>query len=910
MVFTILLVLVFNPLHAAPVAVHAQSSPRERAQALLDGLTPEERVGQLFLITFQGNDVTPESQIYDLIVNHHIGGVFLQWNNDNIVYPQTLQELLDLTRRLQATEWSASQSMQVEPVSDFEFQPAFIPMLIGISQDGDGYPYDQILNGVTPLPSQMAIGATWRPDLSKAAGSILGKELSSLGVNLLLGPSLDVLETPRLRGADDLGVRTFGGDPYWVSEMGRAYIEGIREGSNSRIAIVGKHFPGHGSADRLPEEEVATVRKTLDSLKSIELVPFYSVTGNALSTSQTIDALLASHIRYQGFQGNIRETTNPVSLDPQAFSELLRQLPLASWRERGGVMISDNLGSQAFRRYKEPSRLVARDAFMTGNDILFLGTDFVAPGDPDAYTTVVKTLSFFAQKYREDPLFEQRVNESALRVLTLKYRLYDNIFTLNQVQSPLEGLADIGRGEQISFEISQSAATLLHPSLTDLAETLPEPPGLNDRVVFITDARTARQCSFCPDQTILAVNALEQAVIRLYGPQAGGQVLQRNLDSYSLTDLMEYLNAGETEEIPEIEIDLQQAHWIVYVIVSVSSNDPVSQTLPRFLAERPDLFRQKRLVVFALNSPYFLDATEVSKLTAYYALYSKNPHAIEVAARLLFGEIPFPPGASPVSVPGVDYDLITAIAPDPSQIIEISLDLPQSTGEDGVPEQPVIFDVGDLVAVKTNVIRDHNGNPVPDGTQVEFHFRYNNETITQKEITRQGIARTSYLISRSGTLEITAESEPATQSTPLRFEIAPDETTGLAATPSPQPTETPTLEPTPTTTPEPENIPPSVENPRPNMGDWLLAVLVTGSFGGAIFWFTTSTGMLRWGIRSAFLALIGGLVAYTYLAFKLPGSDLFMENVGAWGILLVALTGSMIGWGAAWGWRWLEDGSK
>jgi len=52
-------------------------TPREQAIELLERLTPEERVGQLFLVTFNGTDVGPESQIAALIDNHHVGGVIL-----------------------------------------------------------------------------------------------------------------------------------------------------------------------------------------------------------------------------------------------------------------------------------------------------------------------------------------------------------------------------------------------------------------------------------------------------------------------------------------------------------------------------------------------------------------------------------------------------------------------------------------------------------------------------------------------------------------------------------------------------------------------------------------------------------------------------------------------------------------
>ena len=141
-------------------------------------------------------------------------------------------------------------------------------------------PTDQILSGLTPLPSEMAIGATWSPELARRVGEVNGRELSALGFNLFLGPSLDVLEMPAVSGGD-LGTRVFGGDPFWVGEMGSAYVEGLHSGSDNKLLVIAKHFPGVGGSDRLPEEEVSTVRKSLEQLKQIELAPFFAVTGNA-----------------------------------------------------------------------------------------------------------------------------------------------------------------------------------------------------------------------------------------------------------------------------------------------------------------------------------------------------------------------------------------------------------------------------------------------------------------------------------------------------------------------------------------------------------------------------------------------------------------------------------------------------
>jgi len=114
---------------------------------------------------------------------------------------------------------------------------------------------------------------------------------------------------------------------------------------------------------------------------------------------------------------------------------------------------------------------------------------------------------------------------------------------------------------------------------------------------------------------------------------------------------------------------------VVFALLDIKSDRPESMALKRILSERPDLLRNKKVIAFAFNAPYFLDATDISKLTAYYGLYSKAPAFIDVAARVLFQEIS-PTGALPVSVPGVGYEMIVVTAPNPNQVIPLYIDTP------------------------------------------------------------------------------------------------------------------------------------------------------------------------------------------------------------------------------------------
>jgi beta-N-acetylhexosaminidase len=399
------LVLLSSLLIAAG-ALPAEANAAVNIYSQLENMTTEEKVGQLFLTTFDGTEIDQESEIFELITKYHIGGVVLSAENNNFTDQDTINQAQAMIQSLQQIEWESSGSGSTSG-SDTN---TYIPLLVGLKQIGGGYPGDQIFSGLTPYPSQMAIGATWDLELANQVGEVVGMELSALGINLYLGPNLDVLEAASSEAASSLGVNSYGGDPFWVGEMGKSFISGLHTGSQSRMLVVAQNFPGTGSSDRSPELEVSTVRKSLEQLKQIELAPYFTVTNLEVDDPGRADAVMVSHIRYQGFQGNIRATTKPISFDSNALQQIMTLPQFATWRENGGLVFSDDLGSGSVKRFFDPNginfdaRTIARNAFLAGNDILF-SDDLISTGDPDSFTTLVSILDFFVQKYDEDEAF-------------------------------------------------------------------------------------------------------------------------------------------------------------------------------------------------------------------------------------------------------------------------------------------------------------------------------------------------------------------------------------------------------------------------------------------------------------------------------------------------------------------------
>ncbi len=430
---------------------------------------------------------------------------------------------------------------------------------------------------------------------------------------------------------------------------------------------------------------------------------------------------------------------------------------LAQSVQRGGVTVSDALGVRALRRFYDPTERtfqsfnIARDAFLAGNDVLYLG-EFAGPG-PDQSAVIKSVLAQFVQKYNEDPAFAQRVDQAVARIIQLKLNLYGE-FSVAAI-APRIGLAALGAGAEDVLAVTRDAATLVSPtSSAELANRLPSRPTLSERIVFITDARATQQCSACASQPVLPVDAMQHAVLRLYGPEGTSETFAARLSSYSFTDVIRFLESGPvavtstpalletatpggdsptptltpTPAPPGVSEAIGNADWVVFAMLDIKVSSPESQALKRLLAERPDLLQGKHVIAFAFDAPYYLDATEVAQLTAYYALYNHSSNAVEVAARILFQEIA-PAGASPVSVEAVGYKLIDATQPDPDQIISLTYELPPTEGLIPTPidttatPAPVSAPVvrNDIITLHTSLIVDRNGRLARQGTQ-EFHL--------------------------------------------------------------------------------------------------------------------------------------------------------------------------------------------
>ncbi len=954
---------------------------------VLDQMSVADKVGQLFLITFEGDSAPPDSDVAVLVRDYRVGGVVLLPENGNFrntsvtseapaevpvdaetvrtargerTTPEQIAALanelqvlaispplaipvtatitsttgltvtadvtatLPLTATLPVTataEPSVEGAVTPEPVLA-EDAGIPIPLFIALDWLGDDGSFFGGAGGFTPLPSAMAIAATWSTQMAEQVGSVVGQELSITGVNMLLGPTLDVLDVPRPGGKGDLDTRTFGGDPFWVGQMGKAFIRGVQSGSGNQVLTVAEHFPGQGGSDRRPEEEVATIQKSVEQLRQIELAPFAAVTaGDNLRAPGITPAMMTAHIRYRGFQGNIRELTPPISLAPQ-LQDLMELPEFAPWRAAGGVLVSDALGVPALRRYYDPTltnfphRQVAQHAFLAGNDLLYLGRFGLTDAWSDQFTAIKETILFFQEKYQTDAGFRARVDASVERIIRLKLDTYGGRWQpgtdvpLDVAREVGEVSQQVGQSLNVTQAVARASMTLIYPGRDELADRMPSAPLANEKILVFTDTRTVRECAACEALPLINELAIEEIIMRLYGPGATRQVLAEQVRSLSFANLNGLLTGtGQQNEV--VEQAIAEAQWIVFAQLDYNPEEyPDSTALRTFLARRSDSLRDKRLVVLAFSAPYYLDTTEISKLTAYFGVYSHSTPFLEAAVRALFREFT-PAGSPPVTVTGINYELIRQLEPAPGQIISLA---PAGSGD-------VIsgsIQVGSQIELETGVILDRKGNPVPDGTPVQFHLQYPTESLTlapKSETTVGGRARTVVPLDRPGELWITVQAGEARDSTRIVLKVGGDAPGSIAtvvptATPQPTATATPTPVPSPTASPTPEPSPTPSElsssnssQPRVGMPAFLYALIGTLLAGGLAFLvmrrgISESNTPYAHLIEAVVAALWAGAAAWmAYLLYAvgwLPGSTEWQSKGYAWAAGAVTFVGGVL----------------
>ncbi len=107
----------------------------------------------------------------------------------------------------------------------------------------------------TNWPDNLGLAASFDPEVSKAAGAGIARDMREMGITMYLGPQTDVASDPRWARFSS----TFGVDPALSRDMVRAHIDGLQStlndkgedqgwGTGSLLAMV-KHWPAEGPGE-------------------------------------------------------------------------------------------------------------------------------------------------------------------------------------------------------------------------------------------------------------------------------------------------------------------------------------------------------------------------------------------------------------------------------------------------------------------------------------------------------------------------------------------------------------------------------------------------------------------------------------------------------------------------------------
>ena len=335
---------------SAPELFPLDRAAERWVQETLKKLTPEERVGQLVVPSFDSNYVSSDSEMFDglarLVRDYHVSGFHVFGGTDpqpavllNPAYGSifTLGDAFaaaSLLNRLQAMS-----GVPLMNSADFEA--------------GVGFRF----TGATTFPREMAMGAAGDPRLVREEARITGIESRAAGIHVVFAPVVDVNNNAR---NPVINTRSYGENPASVSELANAYLDGARE---ARVIATVKHFPGHGDTDVDSHLGLPVIPHALDRLKAVEFVPFHSTIDHG------VPAVMAAHIELPAL--------DPAPSTPATFSR-----PILTDLLRGdfgfhGLVYTDSMSMDAITKMVPPGEAAVR-AILAGADVILHSPDPVA----------------------------------------------------------------------------------------------------------------------------------------------------------------------------------------------------------------------------------------------------------------------------------------------------------------------------------------------------------------------------------------------------------------------------------------------------------------------------------------------------------------------------------------------------
>ncbi len=320
-----------------------------------------EKIGQLFMIGFEGTTVTPDLAAF--IREYKPGGVILFSRN-----LESLEQIVQLTNDLQACS-------------------PHVPLLIAIDQEGGRV--SRLPKDFTIFPPCEVLGRCQSSELAYAAAATTAKELRAVGINMNMAPVLDVNSNA---ANPIIGDRAFGSTPDLVSELGLATIGGLQD---YRVVSCGKHFPGHGDTIADSHKELPVVAAPRERLEAVELPPFRAA-------APRVGAMMTAHVLYPAL-----DERYPATLSAAIIDGLLRtQIGYE------GVVLTDDLEMHAIIDHYGMEEATVR-AILAGCDMPLICRD--RNRELAAITALDKAVA-------DGTVSAERLEQSLARVAKLKAR--------------------------------------------------------------------------------------------------------------------------------------------------------------------------------------------------------------------------------------------------------------------------------------------------------------------------------------------------------------------------------------------------------------------------------------------------------------------------------------------------------
>ena len=351
--FVVAFVLFAVGLLAAPRDPFTLDRAAERwVEQTLKKLTPDEKIGQLIVPSFESNFLSTDSDTFEMLTRlvreYHVGGfhvfgasmpapsVLLNPGYGTVILGQPFSAAF-LINRLQAMS-----TVPLLNTADFE--------------TGVGFR----IYGATTFPRQMAMGAIPTADglrLVREEARITAIESRALGVQVNFAPIADVNNNAR---NPVINIRSYGEDPACVAALVGAYIAGARDG---RMIATVKHFPGHGDTDVDSHLGLPVITFDRARLQSIELLPFRR------GVEQGAQAVMAAHI--------VLPALDPAPSTPATFSRPILHDLLRTEMGFGGLVYTDSMSMDAVTKLVTPDEGAVR-AILAGADQVLHSPDPIA----------------------------------------------------------------------------------------------------------------------------------------------------------------------------------------------------------------------------------------------------------------------------------------------------------------------------------------------------------------------------------------------------------------------------------------------------------------------------------------------------------------------------------------------------